>query len=137
MVEQLKIAVDAPRGRGRPKNGALIENSLWRLEEIIRVAAVNHDRLPSAEKLADKLHLPTAAMAYAWLNLGARRGLWRLIRSKVGFIEVLGIDGSWRTATYEEWIKKKIKPRKCLSCRKEFSPKSKYRFLCDACNAAI
>ncbi len=135
MVDQSGRDLDVPRGRGRPKNGTPLENSLWRLEEIIRRAAVKHDRLPPARDIADELKMPTDAMAYHLLKLGEKRGLWRLIRPKIGFIEALAMDGSWRTASHAEWIKKEIKPRKCLSCRGEFYPKSKYLFRCVTCNA--
>ncbi len=135
MVDHMDSNIDVPRGRGRPKNGAPLENSLWRLEEIIRRAAVKHDRLPPARDIADEMKMPTDAMAYHLLKLGEKRGLWRLIRPKLGFIEALAMDGSWRTATYDEWIAKNSKKRRCLSCRRKFQPKSKYIFRCDLCHA--
>lgn len=135
MVDHPESHSDIPRGRGRPKNGALLENSLWRIEEIIRRAAVMHDRLPPAREIAKEMQMPTDAMAYHLLNLGAKKGLWRLIRPKVGFTEVVAMDGSWRTASYEEWVRKKTKRRKCLRCRREFYPKTKYIFRCVPCNS--
>ncbi len=135
MVDAAPEIIETPRGRGRPKNGAPLENSLWRLEEIIRRAAVRHERLPPVSEIADEMQLSSDATAYHLLNLGMKKGLWRIIRRRIGFLEVLAGDSSWRTASYDEWLTKTQKPRKCLGCGVIFTPPGRYRFQCNPCAA--
>ena len=118
------------------KPGAMkaLEIKLARMEEIIRACAVRRERLPPVDDLAAEIDAHNNGEVYEVLSIGKERGMWNLIRFRIGFIEVQAPDLSWRTQTYQEWRASQSEPpRKCLRCRGIFMPPSRFRFMCDPC----
>ena len=107
---------------------------LWRLEDLIRQAAVKGDRLPPIADITYEIDANSESDVYCLLAAGEKKRLWRIVRTHSTFVEVHAVDGSWRTATWEEWhAKQRVPDRRCLSCRKVFAPPSRFRFMCDWC----
>ena len=107
---------------------------LWRLEDLIRLAAAKGERFPPVAEVTYEIDAHSESDVYCLLAAGEKRRLWRIVRTHSTFVEVHAPDGSWRTATWDEWQRtQRVPDRKCLCCRKVFAPPSRFRFMCDWC----